>query len=314
MFFEIGSMLYSAFMQKKPVAAVPSEYVDIVQTVAKKVGWDMQCSGVNIGGTVGGLAVNNKVMLALSGGLDSVYLMHKLKDDGYDVTALHVAGLNKTSSSYEEKYARQAAHDAAVEYVCAKFNSPRQAFPDNPFKNQLIMSMMLDIGVKRGIYRYAIGSDWTTPISQAAAGFTVTDSIEVNRAYWDGIKKRFPQAELIFISDDVKKYQRLQMLYDIGALRHVSSCIAPQRFRDSLHKRNQEKYHIALMDGRCGSCYKCAMEYILLVEAGRLQKNEQFYAHCWDTLATSKTSHRPDLFSKTIPITKRLQNLKDYGS
>ena len=68
------------------------------------------------------------------------------------------------------------------------------------------------------------------------------------------------------------------------------------------------------MNGRCGSCYKCAMEYILLAETGRIRKDPAFYAHCFDTLATSKTAHRPDLFAKSLPLAKRLENLKKYGS
>ena len=254
------------------------------------------------------------MLVALSGGLDSVYLMHRLKDEGYEVTAVHVAGLNKQSTTFEENFAQKAAEKAGVKFEKLNFKSPSQVFPDNPFKNQLILSMMLDMGIKRGLYRYAIGSDWTTPLKEAVAGFTITDSVEVYREFWNGVKQRFPQAELVFIPDNVKKYERLQYLHDKGVLNDVSSCIAPQRFRESLHIKNQQKYGVKLMDGRCGSCYKCAMEYILLAEAGKLPKDKAYYDHCWEVLATSKTAHRPDLFAKTLPFEKRLENLKNYGS
>lgn len=315
MFFEVGRRLYDAFLHQTPAVQVPSEYVGIVQQVMQKVGWKTRVEGVSVGGAIGApVQENNRVAVALSGGLDSVYIMHRLIDAGYDVTAVHVAGLNKFSGKYEEQAARTAATKAGAKFVKAVFNAPKQTFPDNPFKNQLVLSMMLDIGIPKGIYKFALGSDWTTPLAEAVVGFTITDSIEVNREYWAGVRQRLPQAQLIFIPDNVKKAERLAYLYDRGALNDVSSCVSPLRFRQSLHERNEQKYGLHLMHARCGSCYKCAMKYILLVETGRIPKNAKFYDHAWDTLATSKTAHRPDLFAKSLPQKKRLENLLKYGS
>lgn len=314
MFFEIGGKLYEAFLHDGHRVTVPKEYVPITEQVMRKVGWHAKAIGIDVPGRVATMPENNKALVALSGGLDSVYLMHTLLDKGYDVTAVHVAGLNKSSSTFEKQAAMRSAKAAGVRCLVANFNAPRQTFPDNPFKNQLILSIMLDIGVKSGVYRFGVGSDWTTPLAEAVAGFTITDSVEVNHEYWNGIQARFPQAELLFIPDNKKKIDRLVYLHDKGVLNSVSSCVSPLRFRESLHKRNEAKYHVHLMDGRCGSCYKCAMEYILLVETGRIKMDDAFYAHCFETLATSKTAHRPDLFAKTLPLEKRLENLKKYGS
>lgn len=315
-FFAECSKLYSAFMQQQDTITVPELYKGIAEEVIKKINWTAAVKTIPFDYKVGSIAKNNKVMVALSAGLDSVYLMHKLKDSGYDVTAVHVAGLNKSSAKYEADRSKRIADAAVVKFKKIVFKSPRQCFPDNPFKNQLILSMMLDAGIKRGIYRYAVGSDWTTPLSDAVIGYTITDAAEVYRAYWKGVQHRFPQAELIFINDNEKKYERLQYLYKEhrASLELVSSCIAPERFREHWHKQNEQRYGIELMSGRCGSCYKCSMEYILLVEAGLINKNEKFYEHAWDILATSKTSHRPDLFAAALPLQVRLKNLKEYGS
>lgn len=314
MFFELAKYLYASACTEQPTATVPSEYVNIAKQVFKKIGWKTKVTGRDIDETVEPIPENNKIMVGLSGGLDSVYLMHKLKDEGYDVTAFHVAGLNRNSANYETEAATAAAKQAHVPIIFISFKSPKQAFPDNPYKNQLILSIALDKGIKRGIYRYAVGSDWTTPLSEAVVGFTITDSVEVYREYWNGVKQRFPQAELIFIPDNEKKITRLKYLFERGALENVSSCISPFRFRASLHATNESKYNIRLMPGRCGSCYKCSMEYILLVEEGLISKNEAYYRHCWDILADSKIAHRPDLFAKNLPFEKRLENLKNYGS
>lgn len=314
MFTEIASALYKPFLKKMPEVIVPQEYVNIMTRVMAKVGWDTRVRGSEFAGMVEEMPQNKKIMIALSGGLDSVYLMRQLVAQGYEVIAAHVAGLNKTAGKFETDAAERAARKAGAQFVKINFKAPRQAFPDNPFKNQLVLAFLMDIGIKKGIYRYAVGSDWTTPLSEAVVGFTITDSAEVYREFWEGVKARFPQAELVFIPDYVKKDERLRYLFEAGALDDVSSCVAPFRFRESLHNANIKKYGVQLMRGRCGSCYKCAMEYLLLVEMGLIPKNDKFYNHAWNTLATSKTAHRPDLFDKRLPLERRLENLKNYGS
>lgn len=315
-FLKAGFELYGAFLHPQAVASVPAEYVEICQLVTKKIGWRTKFKGHKNSFEIAEIKPSKKVLIALSGGLDSVYYMHKLRDAGYEVHAVHVAGLNKQSAKVETERAGMIAKDAGIEFNLVNFNAPKQTYPDNPFKNQLILSFMLEIGLKKGVYRYALGSDWTTPLTEAVTGFTITDSIEVNRSFWQGVQSHFPQAELMFIDDHEKKMQRLEYLYieHRQALEYVSSCISPLRFREHLHDENQKRYGIRLMSGRCGSCYKCSMEYILLAEMGLIRADKAYYEHCFDVLATSKTAHRPDLFAKSLPLEQRLKNLKNYGS
>ena len=58
---------------------------------------------------------------------------------------------------------------------------------------------MLDMGIRSGVHRFAVGSDWGTPISESNINYTITDSQEVNKLFWDVVKKFYPSAELIFI-------------------------------------------------------------------------------------------------------------------
>lgn len=315
-FYELTAPLYRAFMQEQDEVSVPEEFTDITRAVVEKCGWRTRVAGYKTDFTVPAVPEGDGVVLALSSGLDSVYLLHRLIERGHDVTAFHVRGLNKSSAKTEAEAARRIARLNKVRFVEAGFNAPAQVFPDNPFKNQLILSMMLGYGAEHQIYRYAVGSDWTTPLSEGVVGYTLTDTAEVYESYWQGIKKHFPQAELVFIGAEEKKYHRLKYLaaHYPQSLEAVSSCVAPQRFREHWRRNNMDRYGVQLLPGRCGSCYKCAMEYILLCEAGAVKADAAFTAHCWDILATSKTSHRPDLFSKDLPVKERLKNLMDYGS
>lgn len=316
-FYRAGLKLYSGFTRERSIIEVPADYKEIADLVIQKIGWRTKTIAKEYEYPLVKFQANKKMLIGLSGGLDSVYLMHKAIDAGYEVTAVHVAGLNgKSIAKVELASAQRLANIAGANFISVNFMQPPQEFIDNPFKNQLILSMMLDIGITKGIYRYGLGSDWTTPLSEAATGYTITDSIEVNKGFWNGVVKHIPEAELCFINENEKKYERLKYLFTNHreSLENVVSCISPIRFRGLYRKQNIKKYGVDLLPGRCGSCYKCCMEYILLAEAQLIKKDARFYEHCWTALATSQTAHRPDLFSKNLPHEKRLENLLNYGS
>lgn len=314
-FLDMGIMLYTAFLHEKPLIQVPDDYVNISKKVIKKINWKTNVKGVNYQFTIDKIKANKKVMIGISGGVDSIYLMHRLIDDGYDVTAVYVDGLNKSSAKIEARQAKKIAREAKVNFLNIKTKVPSQTFPDNPFKNQLILSIMLSLGIKQGFYRYAQGSDWTSPLSVSVTGYTITDSIEVNKYFWEGVKKHFPQAELLFLNEKEKKYKIYDYLYKnhYNSLLNVSSCVSPLRFREHLHKKNMSKYNVNLFQGRCGSCHKCAKEYILLVETRHIKKNDKFYDHCWNILNTSKTCEKPEHYSAKLSLEKRLEHLLNVG-
>jgi len=53
---------------------------------------------------------------------------------------------------------------------------------------------------------------------------------------------------------------------DLKLLNLVQSCLSPYRFLNNLHQINENKYNIKLFNHRCGSCWKCCVEYIFLAD------------------------------------------------
>lgn len=258
---------------------------------------------------------NHNVLIGFSGGLDSAYCAFMFREMGYNVILFHITNLNKAYPK-EDEYARMFAdhnHFRYIEVVAKHLH--KEYFIDNPLKDQLILAAMIEYGLQHNVNIYSIGAGNCTHIEDSTIGMTVTDSIEVNQLYWQGIQKYIPNAVLSLMPNNVTKYDKLQYILNKypNALNDIYSCISPHRFNNQLHNHNEDKYNIKLLNGRCGSCYKCCMEAILLSELNYYDKEGLFIKHCWDILAKSKNSHRKDLFNKKIPLDIRYQNIMNYG-
>lgn len=307
--------MYAAFCgEPRESVYVPDGFEPLMLLLYERLGYPephIMTRGLHLAQPSGG-----GVVVGFSGGLDSAYMALSLMDAGNDVTLYHVTGLNKAYPD-EDVSARAFAREAGMRLVeCRVKHVGKERYIDNPLKNQLILALMADWGLPKGVPSYALGSDWCTGISDCEVGYTITDSIEVNRAFQEGTLRHVSDYKLVFIDGDVKKAQRLEYIIENHptCLPHVSSCISPHRFKGKLHNGNIEKYGVELLDGRCGSCFKCCMEWLLMRKMGAVRQNAAYEAHCWDVLAHGTHSHRKDLFGDAVPMAQREVNLMEYGS
>lgn len=317
-FYDVTSKMYDIFTKEQfdTDIVIEKEFEPLMSELYKKHGQECNVSYCSSNIDTITLKRSDNVIVGFSGGLDSAYLALRLRDIGYNVTLMHLKGLNK-SYPKEDVFAERFAREAEFDYVELQVRHvSKQFFIDNPLKNQLILSLMLDYGIENDISNFALGADWCTKLDDSKIGMTITDSIEVNNLYWDAITKYIENAELVFIDDSTKKYERLKYILDNHAecLNNIYSCISPNRFNQHLHNNNEKKFGIDLLDGRCGSCYKCCMEIILLTLLEFYDEDSGLIDHCWKIMSDSKNSHRKDLFDKKIPIEQRIKNLMNYGS
>lgn len=257
----------------------------------------------------------SKILIGFSGGLDTAYDAFYFNDLGYDVTLMHIKNLNKAyplEDIFAQKFAQHNGFNYK-EYVAKHYQ--KEFFIDNPLKNQLVLSVMVDYGLHNNINIYNMGSGSFTSIKDSRIGMTITDSIEVNQLFWNGVNKYIENVCIHPIPTDTRKIDKLKYFLEHhpNVLNDIYSCISPHRFNASLRERNEKKYNVKLLNGRCGSCFKCCMEAILLAELNYYDKNSEFINHCWDILAKSKNSHRKDLFDKKKPLQERYNNIINYG-
>lgn len=256
---------------------------------------------------------NSSIIIGASGGLDSCYSCLKAKDDGKNPVLVHFKGLNKNYPKETEQIQLFAKINNFPLYIINVTHNGKDYFPDNPFKNQLILTALTEIGITLGIQNIMLGATGTFHISNSKIGFNVTDTIENYNTFLIGLKYYYPLIELQFLDSNVTKYQMLEYIVENhkNSLSYICSCISPNRFVMMLHNNNQKKYNINLLKYRCGSCFKCAMEYILLYEIG-YYNNIEFLYHCYEVLAKSKNSHAPELFDLRLPYEVRRKNVLEY--
>lgn len=256
---------------------------------------------------------NNKIIIGASSGLDSTYAALKAKDDGYDVYLVHFKNLNKNYPKETEHIIDFAKNNNFNLYIINVKNFDKDYFPDNPFKNEMILCALTEIGNNLNINNIMIGGTGTYHLNESVIGMNVTDTIENYETFLSGLKKYYPNVNLIYLNKDLTKYDIIKYLINnhFNVLNDICSCISPNRFVKMLHDNNEKKYSIKLLKDRCGSCYKCCMEYIYLYECG-YYNNKEFLNHCYNILAKSKNSHRPELFSLKLSYETRRKNVLEY--
>lgn len=226
-----------------------------------------------------------EVVVCISGGKDSAALTKYYMSQGYTVHLYHAACVNK---SYPDE--KQAAQDVA-DYLGLDLHIERielmgtHHFVEHPMKN---------IAIANGALHYAIENGYAPNIAFGNFNRSYTDEnpfevcggdcIDMWQAYSKIIKSVLPEFEILVpFETNADSYNLL--IDDVFLFAKARSCISPFRFRATWKHMNEQKYNIQLMDNRCGSCWKCCMETMWLMDNDLVEYNEPFYLHCFEILS-----------------------------
>lgn len=245
---------------------------------------------------------NKKVLLCYSGGLDSIYQAFYLRNKGYDVILYHVKGINKFENGQSTKVTKEFAYKFGfdlieIDNIKTEHN---KYWPENPVKNQMILSIAIDYCIEQGVYNVADGDNYTLLTKNATVGVNYTDTKECNENFESFVNK-FCDINFIHLGGK-NRQQEIKYIEKYSNMDYVYSCLSPGRFNQSWRKRVINKYDIdenIIPKYNCCTCRKCASQILLLKYLGYVKfNNEDFEEYLWSKQLSGKYAARDFVWKK----------------
>ena len=258
---------------------------------------------------------NNKVLLACSGGLDSIYQAFILREQGYDVTLFHVKNMNYYSNGKEFEVVKDFSNTfkfplrfGQIKQNTKTTNVFKKYWKENSFKNILLYCMMIDYCVEHNIYNISCGDDLSLDIKDAVVGTNVADAKQVTMSFINTLNI-LSNINFLFVDVTQHKGIRLKKIFDNNAQDLFYSCVNSGRFNQSNHKRVSQKFNVDLEKYNCGMCRKCAFHSLLRHYFLNESFPQQFINYCWEKIQIGADY---EFFKPTLSLEQRIHNLYNY--
>ena len=227
---------------------------------------------------------NNKMILAFSGGKDSIASALKFRDAGYDVYLYHMKKVNRSFSD-EWECAKECAEILDMPIFFDEIGySGSHMWMEHPMKNMIIANGALSYGIREGITTNIAFGNYTTsllidnPFDRCAG-----DCMDMWECYEPIIQRILPDFKIHCNLDNVGETLEIVLKHP-KLYEHSHSCLCRHSLRPYRNNWVKEKFGVTLPKLRCGSCYKCAMEYIYMADHDLAEFNEAYYKYCLNQL------------------------------
>jgi len=236
---------------------------------------------------------DKRIVVGFSGGKDSLATLLEARDKGYDVTAFHVAGINRGAPD-ERTYAARMARRCGIPLVVRSVKlGGRLEYPENYVKNQFIVAAMVEWGSPQGIANYSLGDVSTDTLLTCQPRYNLTDSVELLTAMQEFFKSGYPDFQYRWFLRHVTDSYRILVQHAPNSIPFVKGCFALPWQKKVWREANERKYGVTLLPNRCGSCWKCCAEFIILEDMAHLEGNDGFRQHCIDYLRHIAPREKP---------------------
>lgn len=227
---------------------------------------------------------NDNMIVCFSGGKDSLATALHYKEKGYNVYLYHLRGINKCyPKEYEiaEKLAKKLGLPIIIQKVSLSGNHD---YTEHPMKNMIIANLALSYAINNNLgYNIAFGNYYTSSLDADPFEVCGGDDIEMWKMYDKIISTIIPDFKMYIPLQNIQDSMKC-LTQNVDLIPYISSCIGTYRFTKYYRQQNESKYKIQLLPNRCGSCWKCAYEYIYLSDKNILDYNEEYYKHCLQAL------------------------------
>jgi hypothetical protein len=230
---------------------------------------------------------NKKVLVAISGGHDSLAVAIQLKKDGYEPILFHIPYLNKAFPR-ETTIVRSLKDTLGMPLIEFHIKVTGKRFHmETPIKNFFILGAMVDYGVKHNIHNYSFGNsaDEANEVSNSVLGTDYSDSYEPFidlHSFYQYIIPNFKQH--IPLENTYDAYKILFVENPI-LIDNISSCMLRDMYLKNVRKANKRKFpKVQLGKYSCGSCRKCVLEYFMVGNLKDEKYDLDYVKKCMETL------------------------------
>lgn len=239
---------------------------------------------------------NKSLILSFSGGKDSVASAIKYKNDGYDVHLYHLKHIN-VSFFDEDKYAQRCADVLGLPIHFDEIHySGKHIWMEHPMKNMLIANGALSYGIREGITtNIAFGNYYTSYLADNPFDRCAGDCMDMWGVYENIIHRVLPNFKIRCNLSNMGETLDVISKYP-EALESSLSCLCRHSLRPYRNEWVYKKFGVRLASNRCGSCYKCAIEYLYLADHNHIQYSDGYYKYCLDRLMNvylDETGYQP---------------------
>ena len=218
---------------------------------------------------------NGTCWVAFSGGKDGMAAALLIRELGYTPLLYHVRGINRSWPN-EYVYASSAATAADMRMVVDRVavSGKKKSFIELPVKNQVIISLMVARMLDNGGAVWSMGANEADTPEASNPLFNWSDTTIAMDTWAAHMEARV--FGLRFLRLLRNEAHSLAIVAKYGLLPYVNGCMSPLRFRKYWRAENVKKFGDAILPGRCGICYKCWSERLMLEELGVVPVHEKF--------------------------------------
>ena len=303
--FQSINYLYSEISSPQDETLVPvtydSSFEDLFDILEDKVSWFERRDTRTLPVPELNFKYNPKDMIVcVSGGKDSVATVMHYLDMGFNVYIYHLHGINKTYYDEFEAVKKIAEYLNLPYYIDECSLSGQHNFVEHPLKNYIIADGAINWAISNGIApNIAFGNFSKSRVDDMPFDVCGGDSIDMWLAYNKIISRMIPGfCVKIPLYTQKDTYDILSK--DPAIIELCQSCISPYRFKEHWRKRTETRYFVDLLPGRCGCCWKCAAEAIVLADMHIIRCNFPYYEHCLEILGKT-LQKESDIYEISVP-------------
>ncbi len=226
----------------------------------------------------------NNVIICFSGGKDSLALILKCMAKGYNIYLYSVKHINQSYVDEITQAEKLADYLHLPIYIDDIRLGGKHDWMEHPMKNMIIANGALSYGIRENIgTRILFGNYTTSTLQHEDFARCAGDCMDMWDSYNNIIQRLIPdfkiEADLEDMGETLEIVTPQEDLLDLSV-----SCLCRHSLRDYRHNWVKEKFGIDLPKNRCGSCYKCVVEYMYMTDHGLIEFSRDYYRYCMNTL------------------------------